>query len=74
MQIQIRLVGLFKTERSAEQIRCYPDGSRVTDVVVDLALPQQHLGIVLINGLHAEPETELANGDTLTLIPLVDGG
>ena len=74
MQIQVKLIGLFKTGRFAEQARTYPEESRVAEVVADLQLPRQHLGIVLINGRHAEEDAVLADGDELTLLPFVDGG
>ena len=74
MQIQIKLVGLFKTDRFETEMRTYPDGAVVRDVVTDLRLPLVHLGIILLNDLHAEMDTPLADGDALTLLPFVDGG
>lgn len=74
MQIQVRLIGLFKSGRFGEQVRSYPAGSLVADVVSDLDLPREHLGIVLINDLHADLESPLNDGDRLTLLPLLDGG
>jgi molybdopterin converting factor small subunit len=42
--------------------------------VNDLDLPRQHFGIVLVNGIHADSDTLLAEGDQLVIMPIVDGG
>ena len=74
MNIDVKLVGLFQTGRFKQQSRVYPAGTSVQDVFDDLQLPQQHLGIVLINGLHASSEAMLTDGDHLALLPLLGGG
>jgi len=74
MQIRVRLVGLFKNGRFVEETRTYPEKFRVDQVVAALDLPREHLGIVLINGRHAELDAQLAEGDALTLLPVFDGG
>lgn len=74
MQIEIRLSGVFRIDRFAREVRDYPDGTRVQDVVNDLALPDQLLGIVVINDHHATVEHRLQDGDCLMLLPLLGGG
>jgi molybdopterin synthase sulfur carrier subunit len=72
--INIKLIGLFQTGRFKLEEQGYPTGTTVGDVVKKLQLPEQHFGIILINGVHAKPETVLTNGDSLTLLPIIDGG
>jgi hypothetical protein len=43
-------------------------------VVDELGIPGPLLGIVLINGVHAGIEDILNDGDTLCLLPFIDGG
>lgn len=74
MQITVKLVGAFQVGRFKEETFCYPDGIAVQEVVNDLQLPRQILGIVLINGVHAGFDDSLADGDRLTLLPILDGG
>ena len=74
IKIKIKLVGLFKTDNFQQKTCYYPDGTQVQSVIVDLQLPLRHLGIVLINGIHADADSILAEGDELTLLPLLDGG
>ncbi len=74
MKIHIKLIGVFRSGRFKEQSRDYPVGTKVQIVVKDLMLPQKHLGIVLINGVHARVDSLLQDGDTLSLLPVLGGG
>lgn len=74
MQIKLKLVGAFQIGRFKEDVRAYRDSITVQEIVDDLQLPEQILGIVLINGIHATFETVLQDGDSLTLLPILDGG
>jgi sulfur carrier protein ThiS len=74
MVINVKLVGLFQTGRFKQKEREYPAGIKVQDVINDLKLPQQHFGIVLVNGVHADIDTVLTVGDHIVIMPIVDGG
>ena len=74
MIINVKLVGLFQTGRFKQEDREYPTGIKVQDVINALQLPQQHFGIVLINGVHAAIGTVLTEGDHVVIMPIVDGG
>lgn len=74
MKINVRLVGAFRIGRFKEQERDCRVGASVQEVVDGLQLPEQILGIVLINGVHAEFEDTLQTGDVLTVLPVLDGG
>lgn len=74
MMITIRLAGVFRTGRFNEASREYQVGTCVRKVVDDLCIPEKLLGIVLINSIHADMEAILHEGDTLCLLPLLDGG
>jgi sulfur carrier protein ThiS len=74
MKINVKLVGLFQTGRFKQADRDYPPRVTVQEVVEDLQLPRQHFGIILVNGVHADSETLLNEGDRLVLMPIVDGG
>ena len=74
MTIEVRLAGVFRIGRFAREMREYPEGTRVREVVKDLALPDQLLGIVVVNDRHATVEHPLQDGDCLALLPLLGGG
>ena len=74
MIINLKLVGLFQTGRFKQKDREYSTGIKVQDVINDLKLPQQHFGIVLVNGVHADIDTILTEVDHIVIMPIVDGG
>ncbi|GAM07952.1 hypothetical protein OR1_00221 [Geobacter sp. OR-1] len=74
MKVTIKLVGPFRDGRFKENVREYPSAVSVLEVVDELRIPRPLLGIVLINDIHARIEDELHDGDTLCLLPLLDGG
>jgi hypothetical protein len=74
MKLTIQLHGVFRIGRFRETARDYPPGTRVREVVEELAIPDQLLGTVLINGAHAGIDDLLREGDVLSLLPILDGG
>lgn len=74
MQVTIRLIGAFRTERFKEKICEYPDGTRIEEIVNLLQISQRSLGSVLVNGVHARLDATLEEGDTLALLPILGGG
>ena len=74
MLITVSLHGIFRTNRFKQKILEYPEGSSAQKVIDDLQIPARLLGIILINGTHANSDNILHAGDTLMLLPLLDGG
>ena len=74
MQIKVKLFATFRVGRFEIEDRQYPAGTAVKDVVADLSLPDEKLGILMINHRHVALDRELADGETLAIFPLVGGG
>jgi sulfur-carrier protein len=74
MQITLKLFATLRTGRFDEDIRDYPPGTRIADIMGELGIPDSEIGMIMLNHRHAEPEQELHAGDTLALFPLVGGG
>ena len=74
MQIKVKLFATFRVGRFDIENREYPLGTTVADVVKDLDLPIQKLGILMINSRHVELDRVLAEGEILAIFPLVGGG
>jgi len=74
MVINVKLVGLFKTGRFMQKDFDCPVETSISDIINQLELPEQHLGIILLNGFHASCEARLKPDDKLVLLPFVDGG
>jgi molybdopterin converting factor small subunit len=74
MQVTVKLFATFRQGRFSIETREYPPGTSVGQIVDEIDLPREQLGIILVNSRHVALEHELAEGDTLALFPLVGGG
>lgn len=74
MNITIKLIGTFQINRFKEALREYPSGTSVKELITEFRIPEPLLGVVLINGVHAGAEDVLNDGDTVCLLPFIDGG
>jgi sulfur carrier protein ThiS len=74
MRITVQLHGVFRIDRFREETAEYPAGTSVQDVVDKFLIPESLLGIVLVNGAHGSVEDPLQDGDTLALLPILEGG
>jgi len=48
--------------------------SNVQDIMDLLNIQRSEVNILLINGFHQKPETEVKDGDVVSLFPAVGGG
>ena len=70
-------VRIFATLRQGRQ-KVYQMESNsvhnVQDVMDALNIPRDEVNIILINGFHQKPETEVKDADIVSLFPAVGGG
>lgn len=74
MQVTIKLFATFREGRFTVDQREYAQGTQVGQIVDELDIPREQLGIVMVNSRHVELDRKLQDGDTLSLFPLVGGG
>ena len=74
MKITVKLFATFQKGRFVIEQREYPPGTLVGNVIAELQIPEESLGIVMINHRHVKLDRELADGETLAIFPLVGGG
>lgn len=74
MRITVKLFASFRAGRFLRDEREVAAGTRVADVADGLDIALSEIGIIMINGRHADAEDELAEGATLSLFPLLGGG
>lgn len=74
MQLTVQLHGVFRADRFKEKVADYPHGTNVRNIVEQLRLPDHILGIILINGIHGHLDSQLKDGDIISLLPMLDGG
>ena len=74
MQITIKLFAHFRNNRFNKEVRTIAPGLTVGAIVAELAIVEEEVGVVLINGRHGSLDQALAEGDSLSLFPLIGGG
>lgn len=74
MQITVSLYGVFRRKRFKLKSLEIPAGGSAQEVIDDLQITASLLGTILINGAHAKTTDTLHDGDTLKIIPLLEGG
>ena len=74
MKITVKLFATFRLGRFDIESRDYPAETTVGDVIKDLDLPENKLGILMVNSRHVDADRVLEEGETLAIFPLVGGG
>jgi molybdopterin converting factor small subunit len=74
MRITVKLFANFRVNRFKERVLQYSENTLVQDIIRDLDIPEPEVGIIFINGRNSSRDNVLADGDTLSLFPLVGGG
>ena len=74
MQVTIKLFANFRNDRFIKEVQTIAPDSTVGAIVSELALTEEEVGVILINGRHGSLDQTLAEGDILSLFPLVGGG
>lgn len=74
MHVTVKLFATFRVGRFKIEQRDYPSGTSCREVIAEVGLSEQEIGIILVNGRHAALDARLEEGDTLSLFPLVGGG
>ena len=74
MQITIKLFANFRNGRFIKEVQTIALDSTVGAIVSELALTEEEVGVILINGRHSNLDQPLTEGDILSLFPLVGGG
>jgi molybdopterin converting factor small subunit len=74
MQITIKLFAHFRNDRFNKEVRTIAPGTTVGAIVTELAIAEEEVGVILINGRHSNLAQSLAESDILSLFPLIGGG
>lgn len=74
MKITVKLFATFRAGRFDIETRQYPDETTVEQIIDELQLPREKLGIVMVNSRHVDLDREMHDGETLAIFPLVGGG
>ena len=74
MQVTIKLFANFRNNRFNKEVRTIAPGITVGAIVTELAIAEEEVGVILINGRHGSLDQAIVEGDSLSLFPLIGGG
>ena len=74
MQVQVRLYATFRNDRFNEQMRDYPPGATIKDVLDDLKIEESLVGTLFVDFKYATSDQVLHEGANLGIFPVVGGG
>lgn len=79
MKIEVQLYAtlsqyLPKGARNRKAMMEFDDGLTVDKVIDQLGIPKEQPNMVLVNGIHAQDDLALKDGDVLAVFPPLAGG
>jgi sulfur-carrier protein len=74
MIVTVKLFATFRTGRFVAEERDVASGARVRQVVDELGIEAEAVGVTMANGRHIELDDELHPGDVLAIFPVIGGG
>lgn len=74
VQLTIRLFAHFRDGRFREAAREVASGTTVGELADALHISRDEVGVVLVNGRHAELDHATRPADVVSIFPLVGGG
>ena len=72
--IEVRLFAGLRQGREKIYFMEPDSANTVQDIMDILNIQRKEINILLINGFHQKPETEVKDGDVVSLFPAVGGG
>ena len=74
MKLTVKLFAYFRDNRFVAEVREYPDSVTVAEIVDDLQIDPEEIGVSMINSRHCKLDTVPQNDDILAIFPVVGGG
>ena len=74
MTILVKLFAYFRDDRFIKEYRDYPEGTQVVEIVDELNIDHDEIGVLMINSRHTTLDTQLKEDDILAIFPVVGGG
>lgn len=74
MKLTIKLFAYFRDDRFSVREMEYPEGTTVADIITDLGINPDEVGVTMINSKHCLFDTVPAKGDSLGIFPMIGGG
>ena len=74
MLITVKLFAFFRDNRFAVRMQEIGEGTTVGEIVDDLGIARQDVGVLMLNSRHTEFTVKPTAGDILAIFPVIGGG
>ena len=74
MKVQVKLFAFFREGRFIKEDKELPEGTMAGQVVDDLQIDREEVGVLLLNSRHCKFESILQDGDIYAIFPVIGGG
>ena len=74
MRFTVKLFAYFRDNRFRAEVREYPEGTTVEQVIRSLGLDLEEVGVTMINSRHCTLDQVPAENDQLAIFPAIGGG
>ena len=74
MRFTVKLFAYFRDNRFRAEVREYPEGTTVEDVIRSLGIDLEEVGVTMINSRHCTLDQVPAENDQLAIFPAIGGG
>ena len=74
MNLTVKLFATFQKGRFAKERRQYPPGTSIRQIAEGLRIPLDEIGVMMVNGRHADLDHQPAADDIVAIFPQIGGG
>ena len=74
MRFTVKLFAYFRDNRFRAEVREYPEGTTVAEVIRSLGIDLEEVGVTMINSRHCTLDQVPAENDQLAIFPAIGGG
>ena len=74
MRFTVKLFAYFRDNRFRAEVRDYPEGTTVEEVIRSLGIDLEEVGVTMINSRHCTLDQVPVEGDQLAIFPAIGGG
>ncbi|OQY24004.1 MAG: molybdopterin synthase sulfur carrier subunit [Desulfobacteraceae bacterium 4572_35.2] len=74
ISVTVKLFAQFRNDRFKIEQRDYVEPATTRQILEELKISADELGVLMINNRHAELDQRLTEGDSVGIFPLVGGG
>ena len=74
MRVHVKLFATLRQDRFSRQWIEFPEGSSIADLLRSLGIPEEEVGILLVDGHHAALNAPLVTDAVISLFPTLGGG